>query len=432
MTHERPTVALALTPVAERAIEPWLFGDHATVVPTISIGEADELDRASSEPGVSAILISPGLSGLTGAHLERARARGLRLIGIALDEHDEHDLHALGIDATVNAAATPDTLPSSLHDNPPAPAAPLVPPSPVDDHDGHHGTVVAVVGTKGAPGASESAASLATLAARRWPTLLVELDMLGGGLDVRIGADAHAGSILGLVRAAASGSEPLPELIERWVTISAGWPPVLLAPADPDDALAELARPGATATALRALRTHVPLTVCDVGALLATGDPPAARARIHREALVSADAVILVVGARETHLRPGLAQLDRLLGPLGIAPERLRVVVNGVDGPGAASERTLNQTLLPRLAERGLTADAWLPWDRHALERARRKGLPLAATRRRGRYPKVLTRLLDELFLPAVPAPRARKQRLTMPTNRIETAQEEVALPWRS
>jgi Flp pilus assembly CpaE family ATPase len=291
--------------------------------------------------------------------------------------------------------------------------------------------VLAVIGTKGAPGASECAASLALLASARWPTMLVELDLLGGGLDVRIGADPHAGSLVGLVRAAASGEEPLADLLERWITNAAGWPPVLLAPSDLDQALAELTRPGAIAAALRASRTRMPLTICDVGALLATADTLGPPARGHREALVTADAVLLILGARDAHLRPGLAQLDRLLDALGIPPEQLRIVINGVGGPGAASEHVLNDTLVPRLAERGLTADAWLAWDQRALDRSRRRGVPLAATRRRGRYARVLAHLLDELFLPTAPTPRRRKQRLAAPATATEDPQEEVALPWQ-
>jgi Flp pilus assembly CpaE family ATPase len=432
VTGERPAVVLALTPVAERAIEPWLFGDQAAVAPVGSVSEADELDRDASTPGVRAVLISPGLSGLTTAHLERARAHGLRLVGVALDEHDEQALSALGVEAIIDADQPADALLAGLRDEEPlAPSPPLPPPSssePAQDR----GTLLAVVGTRGAPGASECAASLALLASRRWPTTLVELDLLGGGLDVRIGADPHAGSIVGLVRAATAGEQPLAELVERWVTKVPGWPPVLLAPADPEGAFAELTRPGAIAAALHALQSRVPLAVCDVGALLATGDTIAAPARAHREALVTADAVLLVLGARDAHIRPGLAQLDRLLNDLGIPAERLRIVINGVGGPGAASERQLDDTLVPRLAERGLAADAWLAFDQRALDCARRKGVPLAAARSHGRYARVLTHLLDELFLPSAPAPRRRKHRLSAPTAPIEDAREEVAIPWRS
>jgi hypothetical protein len=53
--------------------------------------------------------------------------------------------------------------------------------------------------------------------------------------------------------------------------------------------------------------------------------------------------------------------------------------------------------------------------------------LPLAAARRRGPYARALARLLDDLFLPLVPAPRERKLRL-VPPQRREEKPEEVAL----
>jgi Flp pilus assembly CpaE family ATPase len=435
MSSEPPRVVLALTPLAERAIEPWLFGEQAAVTPIASIAEADEVDRSITAAGADALLISPGLSGLTSAHLERVRAHGLRLVGIALDAHERDELTKLGVDAVVSADASVDTLLNATDDDQPPAVTPRNEARSSNESDEPRGTVLAVIGTKGAPGTSECAASLAALAGDRWPTLLIELDLLGGGIDVRIGASARTGSVVGLVRAAQSDAAPLGELIERWVVTASGWPPVLLGPSDPDKALDELARPGALATTLRALRASMPLTICDVGSLLGSGDDLARLARVHREALVTADTVLLIMGARDEHLRVGLAQLGRLLDTLGISAERLRIVVNGIDGPGAAGERQLNATLVPRLAERGLSADAWLAWDQRALDRARRKGLPLAAARRRGRYARVLEHLLDELFLPTAPAARRRKRRLTAPVTSPTARQcegEEVAIPWRT
>lgn len=431
MSADRPGILLALTPVAERSIESWLFGAQATVVPVGSIAEADELERGASA-GAIAALISPGLSGVTPGHVERARARGLRFVGIALDEHDADALRSLGVDDVVDAASSPDALMVHLD------GTSVEGSRPIADTTGasrafteQAGTLLAVVGTKGASGASECAASLALLAAHRWPTMLVELDLLGGGLDVRTGGDAHDGSIVGLVRAAASGEEHLGDLVERWLALPPGWPPILLAPAAVDESIRDLAQPGAIAGALRVLTSRMPLTICDVGSLLAGGEPIPAVARAHREALVAADAVLLVLGARDAHLRPGLAQLDLLIDSLAIPSERLRIAINGIDGPGAGSQRDLDQTLVPRLAERGLTADAWLTWDRRALDRSRRKGLPLAAVKRHGRYTRVLAHLLDELFLPAEPTPRRRKRRLPVPTTAAARAQqEEVAIPW--
>ena len=297
--------------------------------------------------------------------------------------------------------------------------------------------MLTVIGSKGAPGASECAASLAALAHGRWRCVLVELDALGGGLDLRLGADPRQGSLLGLVRAVGAGDGALGELLERWLTVRDGWPPVLLGPPELERSLAELGEPGSAASALRALASDSPLAIADVGFLLAEGEESGPACRLHREAVVSADAVLLVLGARDEQLRAGLAQLDALLA-LGIPSERLRVIVNGAGGPGAATRSALEQVLPGQLAERRFALDAWLPWDGRALARARRTGLPLATARRRGRYARALARLLDELFLPVAPAPRERKLRLVPPRPGAQAdreqaqPEEEVALPWRS
>ena len=80
------------------------------------------------------------------------------------------------------------------------------------------GSVLAVIGNK-APGASECAASLAALAGERWTCVLVDLDALGGGFDLRLGVDPRQGSLLGLARAVASGDGALGELLERWLAV---------------------------------------------------------------------------------------------------------------------------------------------------------------------------------------------------------------------
>ena len=246
--------------------------------------------------------------------------------------------------------------------------------------------MLAVIGSKGAPGASECAASLAALAAERWPCILVELDALGGGLDLRLGADPRQGSLLGLTRAVAAGDGALGELLERWLAVREGWPPVLVGAPDLEQALGELARPGAVAATLRALASAYPLAVADVGFLLAEGEEAGPACRVHREAVVAADAVLLVLGARDEQLRAGLDQLDSLLA-LGIPPERLRVAVNGVGGPGATARSTLEQVLPGQLAERRFALDAWLPWDGRALARALRTGLPAPAPADAARTP---------------------------------------------
>ena len=433
MEGERPGVILALTPLVERAIEPLLHGKAAVLTVLASASDADELMRVARESAARTALLSSDLSGLSTAHCERLRAEGLRLVGVALDEHDEHALKSLSVQSVVLHNIEPQELLEIVHEQHTPVQLPTAPvmqrPSPgVDDASG---VVLAVVGCKGAPGASECAASLATLAASRWPALLAELDMLGGGLDVRMGADAHEGSLLGLVRAAAAG-EATRELLGRWLMRSPHWPPVLLAPRDPDEALGELSQPAAIASALNALRANALFTVCDVGFLLAGGEEVSPPARVHREALVSADVVLLVLGPRETQQRAGFAQIRMLTEQLAIPPQRLRVAVNGIGAPGAASHTAVKNTLDRRLAAHGLAVDAWLPWDERALSRAHRHGRPLLSTRPRSRYAKAAAGLLEEMFQGAGTV-RARRPRLAMPyPPRKRSEKEEVTLPWRT
>jgi MinD-like ATPase involved in chromosome partitioning or flagellar assembly len=440
MSSGRSRVVLALTPVAERAVEHLLFGDTPVVVPVASVGEADELEATARDQTADAVLISPQLSGLTTGHCERVRAMGLLLIGVALDDNDRQHLQSFAVDTIITPESGPADLVAIAPGNTEAgPVRVAAPPAtePVECRTGN-GTALAVIGARGAGGASECAASLAAVATGRWSTMLVELDGLGGSLSVRLGTNPHQGSVLGLIRATERGEDVVPELLKRWVSTATGWPPVLLGPAAGDPVLTELARPGAVVRAMNALRAAYPLSVWDVGFLLTTGGEVVSPARIHREAIQAADSVLLILGARDIYLPAGLAQLDLLLGELAVPAERLRVLINGVGGPGVARETALTQALAPKLAERGLTADAWLPWDSRALEKASRTGVPLAVARSRGGYARALTRLLDELFLPDSTHTRQRKLKLSAPTmSRPRFAndpadEEEVALPWRS
>jgi hypothetical protein len=361
----RPRLVLALTPLAERAIEATLFdGEDASLELLCSVGEADELLRTISTERPDAVLLSPGLAGLTPGHCERIRSAGVRLVGLALDQRDTEALSSFGVDSTVESSVSREELIAAAQGEPRQPPVvpPLVPTPARVERPEDGGSILAVIGSRGAPGASECAASLSTLAHARWPTALVEVDALGGGLDVRLGADAQHGSLLGLVRASAGedGGGVLRELV--------------------------------------------------------------------REALIAADAVLLVLGAREAQLHHGLRQLDLLREQLAVTPERLRVIVNGIGGPGAASRRAILDSAASFLAERGVSIDAWLPWDGRALARAGRTGTPLALARKHGSYARALTRLLDELFMPtaATPPPKHRKRRVPVAVTR-ERDEEEIA-----
>jgi hypothetical protein len=431
---ERVPVVLGLTPAAERSVEHILFGRDAVLEPQAGAADADEVERAVSEARTPAVLLSCDLAGLTPGHCARIRAAGVRVVGLAKDSWERQRLLAMGVDDVREPDDPDDAFLSALLGSS-AEEIDMSTCSTSDElltarhHEEERGSVLAVIGSKGTPGASECAASLAYLATKCWPSVLVELDALGGGLDLRLGADPREGSILGLARAIQAGDGALGELLERWVAVRDGWPPVLVGAPDPVQALTELARPGVVAGALRALAAEYSLVVADVGFLLAEGEDVGPACRVHREAVVGADAVLLVLGAREEQLRAGFDQLDALLA-LGIPPERLRVAVNGAGGSGSATASALESVAHGQLAERRFALDAWLPWDDRALARAQRSGVPLAPARQRGAYARALARLLDELFLPVAPAPRGRKLRLVPPRPQEEVQEEAVA--WRS
>ena len=414
---ERLPILLALTPDAERAVEHLVFGREAVLEARASAADADELEREVALCEAATVLVSPDLSGLTAGHCARVRARGVRVAGLARDSRERQQLLVLGVDEIVEPTDSEHAFVTALR-GPFDESASDVPEPEVPEQfseDDRSGGVVAVIGGKGAPGASECAASLAALAAEKWPCVLIELDALGGGLDLRLGTDPREGSTLGLARAVRAGDGAVGELLERWLTNRDGWPSALVGAPEPATALDELARPGMAAGAVRALASLYPLVIADVGFLLFEGEDAGLACRVHREAVVAADAVLLI------------DQLDSLL-VLGIPPERLRIALNGVGGPGATARVQLERVIQGQLAERRFALDAVLPWDGRALARAQRTGLPLARARRRGAYARRLARLLDQLFLPVVPTPRERKL-LLVPPRAGRQRSEKVAVP---
>jgi Flp pilus assembly CpaE family ATPase len=427
---ERPRVVLALSTIAERQVEPLIFDRDQPLEILSSVAVADELAREVQEHRPDAVLLSPALSGLTESHCERVRAAGTRLVGLALDQHERDLLDALGVDTTIGSEVPREELIAAVktregerHDQNAMPAAPR--PAQRERREEDRGSVLAVLGVRGAPGASELAASLAALAARRWATVLVEADALGGSLAARLGVDPGDGSLTGLIRAIDAGESGVRELVERWLVQPEGWPAVLLGPSDPR-IVSELAKPGVMTAALDTLAALYPVVVCDVAFLLTDGQQQPVH--LHREALINADAVLLVLGSREAQLHAGLRQLDLLTDGLAIPAERVRIIVGQAGGPASAHKQAITNTITARLAERGLSVDAWLPWDARGARRAEQQGQPIALARQRGPYARAVNRLLDELFVAAASAPKAkrRKRRLPRPVPTAAGERDEV------
>lgn len=431
---ERPRVVLALSPIAERQIESLLFDQDPPLELLSSVAVADELAREVQQRTPEAVLLSPELSGLTQGHCERVRATGTRLVGLALDQHERDMLDALGVDATITAGVSREELLSAVgprsresHD---APAVTVASPLPVRrEHAEGRGSVVAVLGVRGAPGASELAASLSELSARQWATVLVEVDALGGSLAARLGVDPGEGSIMGLIRAIQAGESGLRELVERWLIQPDGWPLVLLGPSDPRT-IGELAKPGVVTAALDALASLYPVVVCDVSFLLTDGAQQPVH--LHREALINADAVLLVLGPRESQLHAGLRQLDLLVDVLGVPAERVRIIVGRVGEPSSADKRAITNTIAAHLADRGLAVDAWLPWDARGAKRAEQQGRPIALARHHGAYARTVRSLLDELFVNTTAAPKAKRRKHRLPAPVQATgARERDEVVWQ-
>ena len=185
---------------------------------------------------------------------------------------------------------------------------------------------------------------------------------------------------------------------------------------------------------LDVLAEQFALVVCDVGYRLARGGEADAAVRLHRDLLVSADAIALVLGQRQEQLRSGFGQLELLLGELSIPLERLRVVVNGQGAPGASASAETVAAITRELAERELAVDAWLPWDARALRASVRLGVPLAIARPRGRYAKAVRQLVDSLLVPTSTVQpitsKLRPSRSEVEAHEAEPVRE-VALPWR-
>jgi MinD-like ATPase involved in chromosome partitioning or flagellar assembly len=433
-------VVLGLAPLEEEAIEEALYGGELHVL--ASGADAAEVVRLAAARAPDLVLISAGLPGLDRALVERLRAIGPRLAGVALDEQAHRSLRRVGIDPVVGAPLELGALRAVAYGlnqageatASSAPTGPVAVPEWEGDAYGAPGSTVAVVGTRGAPGASELAASFAALVGRVHDVILADFDGDGGELALRFGVDVREGSLVALVRALGENESDLPALLPHWVSAaSGGWPAVLPGLVDAQLELRDHASPELGGRLVRLLAQYAQLLVCDVGHRLRGGDGGDRALELHRSAVASADMVIVVVGARADQLRAGVRQIDLLLGDLGVAAESLRVVVNGQPGIRHPSAESSYRPFALALAGRGLVVDAVLPYDSRAHRAARRRSLPMALATSRGRYGRVVESLVGALLLPTLPQPAARKRRLRISGVRRGGPQviEEVALPWR-
>lgn len=427
-------VLLGLAPPDEHAIEEILYGSERLSI-VAGGASGSELVGLTAAHAADAVLLSHDLPGLDAGCVSRLRAKGLRTVGFAASDADAAALAELDVDAVARPPLSPAELLEQLQE-------PAEAPSQTRESTGSAagapagggaGNVLAVVGSKGAPGASEFAASLGALLALRRPVVLAEFDGDGGHLALRLDADPQQRSLLALARALRRDDPELRELLSRWLVGDArAWPAVLIGVPDPQRNLGEVVAPGVIAALLGLLAEEFALVVCDVGHRLARADEPDAAVRLHRDVLAAADAVVLVLGQRQEQLHAGFRQLELLIDELGVPNERLRVVVNGHAGLGAAANAETVAAVTRELAERDLSVDAWLPWDARGFRASVRLGVPLAVARPRGRYARALRRFAQSVLVPAAAPPVPRQKPLHAPADAtVHVEDREVALPWR-
>lgn len=423
-------VLLGLVPTDEQAIEQLLYGGEQLLV-TGAGANASELLTLAHARGAEVALVSPDLPGLDAGSVARLRANGVHTIGLALDESAASALASLDVDAIARPPlSVQQLLEEARNTGTPPPGA--VGPRLEGEPSAGRANVLAVVGGKGAPGASELALSFAALATRHGRVLLAECDGDDGALAVRADADPQQGSLLGLARALQRGDAELEQLFPRWLAGGErGWPQLLLGAPDPQRTLDEIVAPGGVPALVGFLADRFELVVCDVGHRLARAGEPDPAVRLHRDLLVAADAVLLVLGARPDQLHDGFRQLGLLLDELAIPQERLRVVVNGQPAAAAPGSADAVAAITHALEERELTVDAWLPWDARALRASLRLGLPLALARPRGRYAKAVRRLLDAIVASTAEQADESESEETVNIPAAAEAVAEVALPWR-
>src|SRR5206468_1746176 len=83
-----------------------------------SVADAGELAELAANGSAQAVLLSADLAGVTPAHCERARALGLRVIGVATDGRDREALKALAVDATIDPECSAARLESAVAGTP--------------------------------------------------------------------------------------------------------------------------------------------------------------------------------------------------------------------------------------------------------------------------------------------------------------------------
>jgi secretion/DNA translocation related CpaE-like protein len=235
--------------------------------------------------------------------------------------------------------------------------------------DNRDALVLGVVGGRGGAGASVLATALAVVASRReLSVMLIDLDPLGGGLDLVLGAE-HASGVR------------WPDLADSRGRLSAR---ALQAELPGRDGLAVLSWDRGDLLTVPAESAQVVLAAARRGCDLVILDLPRTRDFTTEEAVSSCSAVLLVVPAEVR----AVAAASRVAAALTTVADDVRVVSRGPSSSGLEGSEVASALGLPLAIH--MDADRKLP---EQLERGETPGL-----NERGPLAVACTYLLDELL----------------------------------
>jgi MinD-like ATPase involved in chromosome partitioning or flagellar assembly len=353
------------------------------------VDAADLLGACLGAPGLVAV-ITPGLPRLSAETVNRLRAAGSQVMGIAVRPDDHGVLALLGVgevlDGNVAAQELLASIASHLHVNVAMPGVWNVEQARADSTREHRaGRLIAVWGPAGAPGRSTTAMLLAHSLSATDRTVIIDVDTAAPSVALKLGLAEDLSGLIIACRHAEAGSltsrtlgTSVSAISERYFALTGlahprRWPEL---------------RPAALIRVIDQARADFAYCVVDVGAAFGMTDALAPSPSVAADtALAAADVVVAVCRADPLGIARFLNALPDLIE--FSAP----IVCVMTDGEQRDQARQLIHEMAQRLGVTIPVAD--LEIDGRSLDNALRRGTPLRARRGFPGRARPTTRLLE-------------------------------------
>jgi MinD-like ATPase involved in chromosome partitioning or flagellar assembly len=364
----RPTasalrVAVALGDAGRELALLVALGEGGDLVVAERCLSAEQLLACARAGRVDALLVALDLHRLNGAVLDELGHRGLPLVLLGPEDADGAHHAAAVLPPSAEAADVRGALLAAARGerlwrpSPPAEEQPE-PPTTAAREETTALAVLALASGHGAPGRTTVALNLAAALGTVSPTVLVDADL--GGPSVAAHLDLDPTRNLYMIAHAE------PETTRDWERVVAQEVQPLHARSPQAAVLAGVPKPEMRASLSRRflerlvgyLRRRYRYVVLDLGA-----DLLGAETGLHRSALGLADQVLLVAAGDVVGLWHARSALGLLRGQLGLAPERIALIVNRHDARFHHGRAEIEWAL-------GTPSAALIPYDHTGAERA--------------------------------------------------------------